>query len=242
MRAHEFLIETNLFELSSTEQFKHGKYLLVHTKEPAKNNEYMAVIYDSEKKKIGELRNQDLEALKREFIKIANSHQQDELKQNLERREKVSANDVKKSALDFNTAFTRIALENEVPTAVRLFEKGGKLYLDVMTREYYESGGAEEDKTFRQLSDRNWNERSKTKVYGLNVTPKKLEQMGFDFHGVYGLTDENSPEPKEYKRYSLDLVGYSDKQKSYPFPAITVAFWYKSDRKPGDENIDDEDI
>lgn len=225
MRAHEILLE-----LAKTARVNHGKYLLVHTIEPDKNNTYVGHVYDENKKKVSELSNQNLDALKNEFIDFVNSHQREQLKKSVEKREKVSANDVRKAALNLNTAFTLKAFENEQPTAIRLGNDGGKLIIDVMTQQYFDMDGVTADKSFRRVSDRQWNKKARTKIYGLsNVNPNTLEQLGFEFHGVYDLTEVKSPDPDEFKRYSLELISYSDKEKSYSFPTITVAFWYKKD-------------
>lgn len=232
MRAHEILIE-----VAKTERFKHGKYLLVHTIEPDKNNMYVGQIYDPNNTTLSRISNQNIDALKAEFINITVNDQKTKLKKDVKQREKVSASDVRKAALNLNTAFTLRVFENQVPTAIRLGTDGGKLIVDVMIREYFEMDGATVDKSFRKVNDRMWSKQSRTKIYGVsNVDPVKLEQMGFEFHGVYDLTDEKSPDPNEFRRYSLDLIAYSDREKSYSFPAITIAFWYKGSKvQSGDE-------
>ncbi len=237
MRAYE------LFEVASTTQFKHGKYMMVHTVEPdGKTNLYMGVMYDSNSKIFGDrLSNQDLEEMKREFISLAADHQRSELKQNMVKRDTVDSKDLKYAALDLNTAFTATIFENEVPTAIRLGSNGGKLYVDVMTREYFEMDGAVAEKDFKVVKNRNWGKTPKTAIYGTGASPKKLEQMGFEFHGVYGLTDDTSPDPDAFRRYSLDLVSYSDKKTSHSFPSITIAFGYKGD-KSYTQDIRDESI
>ena len=228
MRAYEILLERVLLERSTHTRVNYGKYLLVHANELDKNNFYVGHVYDSNKKLLNILSNQNLDALKDEFIKLVIDHERNELKKSMEKREKVSASDIQKAALNLNTAFTTNVFKNEVPTAIRLVSDGGKMFIDVMTLEYFDMNGVADDKSFKKVSDRQWSKRARTKIYGIsNINPVKLEQMGFEFHGVYDLTDEISPEPDEFRRYSLDLISYSDKQKSYSFPTITIAFWYK---------------
>lgn len=225
MRAYEILLE-----LEATARVKHGKYLLVHTIEPTANNNYLGYVYDADNTIIGKLSNSDLDILKTDFVDLAVTDERTALKGKLEKREKVSANEVQKAALNFNTAFTTKIFQNEMPTAIRLGIDSGKLIIDVMTRDYFDIGGIDVDKSFRKVKDREWNKKARTKIYGLgNVNPAKLEQMGFEFHGVYDLTDEKSPEAEEFARYSLELIAYSNKQQSYTFPTITIAFWYKKD-------------
>lgn len=228
MRAYELLVE---LAVPKTKQFTHGKYLLVHTVEPDKKDMYAGQIYDPDKKQLDKITNQNIDALKKEFMDIAVEHQRNNLKKNLTKKAKVSANDVERAALDLNTSFTKRAFENQTPTAIRLGTAGGKLIIDVMTREYFEMDGASAGELFKIVRDRGWSKNASTKTYGVSgLSPKKLEQMGFEFHGVYDLTDAESPDSEEFKRYSLDLIGYSDKKTSYAFPAITIAYWPKGNK------------
>ena len=232
MRAHEILNE-----VVKTVRFKYGKYLLVHTDVPNDKNLYIGRAFHDTvmgSTKIAELEHADLDELKKEFIDLANADQRSKLKKNLAKKERISASDVERAAIDLNTAFTSKIFEYSVPTAIRFKTDGGKLVIDVMTKENFDMGGVQADKSFKTVKDRAWNPKAKTKIYGLtNVNPNKLEQMGFEFHGVYDLSDMESPDPDEYKRYALDLIGYSDKSTSYPFPTITIAYW---DKKNGDQS------
>lgn len=231
MKAHEILIE-----VTATSQFRYGKdYFLVHTNTPGKDGKYQGKIYDKDKKGIESLSNTDLDAMKQEFIDLTNTFQKDQLKQGLQKRKVVSASEVQKAELDFNTAFTRSIFENEVPTSIRWGSVGGQIILDVMTLQWFDEGGTEVTQGFRKLKDRAWNKKSKTKIYGItNVNPGRLEQDGFEFHGVYDLTEIESPEDDQFRRFALELIAYSNKEMSYSFPTVTVAFWYKGNKGPSD--------
>lgn len=216
-----------------TKRVNYRKALLVHTVEPDKSGNYVGKIYYNDDKM--DIDNPDLDALIKDFQNKINQLEIADRKQSLQKRDAADLTNSTGAGADFNTAFTRIILEDGVPTAGRLGEENGKLILDIMTREWFDNFGTEDSDGFKKITDRQWGSKKEgtTKVYGIgSYKPEKLAAMGFEYNGVYSLEVADSPDPEMFTRYGLDHIGYSDKKTSYPVPAVTIAFWYKRGMEP----------
>jgi len=233
MRAYE------LFEkVVQTDRYNYRGYKIVFQLEPDSQGKYIGQIFGDNAPK-EQFENTDLEDLKRDMENTVNQLEVDAKRNMLVRRDVVDSNAIRRVALNYNTQFTRQILDNEIPTATRLMFVNGQAYLDVMTREAFEVFGEElKSVGFTKISDRQWSKsEGATKIFGVsNVNPKLIDQMNLEFHGVYELKVGQSPDPEMFTRYELDQLGYSDKDMSYPVPAVTIAFWYKDGKYSEESN------
>lgn len=248
MRAYEFLAEGNiLLEYKDIEntRFKHG--VIKHQTKPHTDGKfYGASFYEPKGEKPIRVHDEQVvsgnsaeDIFNKLKAMLDNVAREQYKKKNLSAdNEKVDAAKVGGSAFDFNTAFTRIEMDNEQPTGYRLNNDGT---LDIATQEAWESGVLNGE-GFVKIKDRMFNRRAKTKIFGGPVSPKMIQHLGMEFHGVYSLERDQSPDPEMYTRYKLDQIGWSNKNTSYPIPAVTVAYWLKGSGKKVKQTQDVDDI
>lgn len=228
-----------LFEdVVPTDRYVYQKYKIVFQTKPDKNGLYIGQLF-KDNVPLEKFKNNNLEQLKRDMENAVHQIEISAKRNALVKRDVVDTEAIKRVALNYNTQFTRQVLDNEIPTATRLGSENRQAHLDVMTREAFEVFN-DDLKTlgFTKITDRQWSKKENvTKIFGIsNVNPKLISQLGLEFHGVYELKVEKSPDPQMFTRYELEQLGYSDKDMSYPVPAVTIAFWYKDGSYSEEQN------